>query len=464
MNVFVTTRTGKSGENSLRLSIKYGDAATPEGGHVAGVENELYINPRAIKSYSLDGWKPIHHDLLMLAAAIECADRRLIRPWHWCREFHITLPVSDLDIWRQPKIQEHLDDVLGQLTGDTWHFDFHEGDASHYIERQEQFPLQNRDRLKHVIAYSDGLDSCCVSGLYEPRETARIRIAGKRERIDRGMNPFDLIRFTATPASTPESSAMSRGFKFAAITAVVSQLAKVSTVIVPESGQGALGPAIILLNGVYPDYRNHPLFFRKMEKFIEELLQHPVRYKQPQLWLTKAQTIKAYLDRNTARGTHETAIKNIGRSRSCWQRRKNVQVGGKIRQCGLCAACLLRRFSLHANRVDESPDTYMFTHLARDNYKAAIPSSPVVSPNVISKSMEGYGIAGVQHFQHIADLSKETNDQLRGRVLEIAQSSGQTEYETFSNLRRLVDNHNTEWQSFLDHLGERSFVTRWARG
>ncbi len=49
-------------------------------------------------------------------------------------------------------------------------------------------------------------------------------------------------------------------------------LAGASRVIVPESGQGALGPALVPVGQAYVDYRSHPLFTERMERFLAALL------------------------------------------------------------------------------------------------------------------------------------------------------------------------------------------------
>src|SRR5262245_13182296 len=82
--------------------------------------------------------------------------------------------------------------------------------------------------------------------------------------------------FTSVPYSVHEgtrtfmeSSARSRGFKFATISGLTAYLAKAEQVIVPESGQGALGPTLVPVGQTYEDYRNHPVFTDLMEKFLE---------------------------------------------------------------------------------------------------------------------------------------------------------------------------------------------------
>ena len=90
-----------------------------------------------------------------------------------------------------------------------------------------------------------------------------------------------------------ESSARSRGFKFALISGLAAYLTKAGQVIVSESGQGALGPALVPVGQGYEDYRSHPQFTDRMERFLEALLQHKVRFSFTQLWLTKAETLES---------------------------------------------------------------------------------------------------------------------------------------------------------------------------
>src|SRR5258708_12521769 len=101
-----------------------------------------------------------------------------------------------------------------------------------------------------------------------------------------------------------------------------------------------------------------------MERFIKALQDYQVRFEQPRLWSTKGQTLGAFL---RIPGKSKEHLTN---TRSCWQTRRVVNVGGR-KQCGLCAACLLRRFSLHAAGVSEAPGPYLGSHLAAPDLDTA---------------------------------------------------------------------------------------------
>jgi hypothetical protein len=214
----------------------------PNGGsdrnvEVAEVGREIVFNPTILDTYTYDGWRPVHYDLLVLCASVEYADRRRARvAGQWPRQFKITIPVRELAAWQQPVVQACLRDTLRHLTGDNWQFSFIRAqDLAVDDLRQRTLPFGNNKQF--AIAYSDGLDSRCVSGLFDINDSAvRVRVAKYKARVKEGERPFDLIPFVVKPASARERGVRSRGFKFAAITAVAGQLSGVSKIIVPESG------------------------------------------------------------------------------------------------------------------------------------------------------------------------------------------------------------------------------------
>ena len=395
----------------------------------------------------------MHHDLLVMCAAVEYADRRCARRiMQLSRTFYITVPVQEPAIWQQLEVQSTLRDTLRHLTADDWRFTFVQAQSS-VTDGARQRPLPFSNIKKFAIAYSDGLDSRCVSGLFDADDTAvRVRVAKHKDRIKDGERSFDLIPFTVKLASSRESSVRSRGFKFAAITAIAAHLSNVMTIIVPESGQGALGPVLLPLHQIYADYRNHPTFFRKMERFIKALLGFVVTYEQPRLWYTKGQTIKAYL---SMPGKSSNFVLN---TRSCWQQRWNARLNGKLRQCGLCAACLLRRMSMHAANLDESADTYAINDLTIANYEDAIPRSNHTRQ---SHTMVEYGSVGARHLQQLANMAELPDAGLRPHIFEIARAIGSSEQDTGDNLRKLLTQHAREWRSFVNDQGQQSFIKNW---
>ena len=424
------------------------DAATAEVG------KQIIFNPAVLDTFDVKGCQPLHYDLLVLSAAIEFADRRWKRPQGWNRTLHVTIPVIDLTTWQKPDVMESIQGSLRQLTGDTWHFTFLQAKSLSPIgTRQRALDFPKTKAL--AIAYSDGLDSRAVSALCgDKNEVLCIRVANKRQRLKKGDSPFAQIPFRIEGHDSNESSFRSRGFQFAAVTAIAAHLSGVTRIVIPESGQGALGPVLLPLHNIYADYRNHPTFFRKMERFIKAVLDHRVRYEQPRLWYTKGQTLRAFL--NLPGKTKA----DLTRTHSCWQTRRVVNVGGR-KQCGLCAACLLRRLSLHAADIPEASDAYVVSDLSASDVSKAMSAIPQKADREI---MVEYGSVGARHLQHLADMAGLPDDALRPHVWEIAATTGATYEETMKKLKILLVTHAEEWRSFLAAQGQQSFLKSWMDG
>lgn len=421
----------------------------------AEVDEQIVFDTDVLDALAEGGCQPVHYDLLLLCAAIEFADRRWKRPQTWNRTLYLTVPVIKLEIWLLPVVQSNLQRVLRHLTGDSWHFNFVQAKNLKPC-KWRQLQLYFDDKKTFAIAYSDGLDSRAVSALSgDENEALCIRVANNRQLPKNGDSFFTQIPFTVKNRDSKESSFRSRGFQFAAVTAIAAQIRNLKRIVVPESGQGALSPAMLPLHKIYADYRNHPTFFRMMEHFIKEVLSYQVQFEQPRLWSTKGQTLLDFLKLPGKTAEHLTD------TRSCWQRRHVVNVDGRRKQCGLCAACLLRRLSLHTAAIEESPDTYVVKDLRASDVNEAM--SAILDKNDRNNMVE-YGSVGARHFQHFADMAQLSDDELLVYALEIAEATGETQEETLKNLKTLLLTHSQEWQSFLSAQGEQSFLQKWMDG
>lgn len=423
---------------------------------IAEIGKEIVFDPDVLDTYNYEGWKPIHHDLLVVSAAVEYADRRTARRVsRWARDFNITVPVVDVATWRRPEVQVNLRAALRHLTGDDWQFTFVPWQGRSVLgARQRSLPF-GTDR-SFVIAYSDGLDSRCVSKVTDNGSNAVcVRVTKHRHSLKAGDQPFDQIPFRVDVPSSRESSVRSRGFKFAAITAIAAHLTGLSRIVVPESGQGALGPVLLPLHNVYADYRNHPTYFRKMERFIKAALGYDVRYEQPRLWNTKGETISAF-----RRATNK-AVDELFETRSCWQQRWNAKMDGKLRQCGLCAACLLRRMSMHAVGIEEPEHTYVIADLTVAAFRDTLPGREKVRQ---SRTMAEYGSVGARHLQQLADMADLPDADLNVHAFEIARATGEAQDDVLKKLRNMLQTHAKEWRAFVAAQGEQSFLRGWTDG
>ena len=254
------------------------DGYCPKDGVTAIVGQEIAFNANVLDTFDVKGFRPVHYDLLVMCAAIEFADRRWKRPQRWSRNLHLTVPVFDLGIWQKRQVLESLRSVLRHLTCDDWKLTFVQAreDSSIGVRQRE---MNFSDTKTFAIPYSDGLDSRAVAALSgDKNEALCIRVAKFPQRRSAGDSYFTQIPFKVNGYRSNESSFRSHGFQFAAVTAIAAHLSNISRIAAPDSGQSALGPVLLPLHNIYPDYRNHPTFFRKMERFIEVLLGHHVQY------------------------------------------------------------------------------------------------------------------------------------------------------------------------------------------
>ncbi|MNO87238.1 7-cyano-7-deazaguanine synthase [compost metagenome] len=423
------------------------------------IGENINFDLEALASFSSHKWQPLVYDALVVAAAVEFCDRALARSaMTWGRRFFVSIPVHDLDKWSEITVTKPLVDALNLLTGDDWHFEFsaRKAPAEAPVQDHMKFPTN----AEAVIAYSDGMDSRAVAGLESRRlgkRLVRVRVGNKQHDISKRERLQ--IPFTALPYDVKlerrrnsESSARSRGFKFSVVSAMAAYLVDAPAIIVPESGQGALAPALLPVGHGYEDYRNHPVFTKLMERFVKALLNYPLQYQFPRLWMTKGETLREFVD---AYGNDA----NWASTRSCWQQSRQVAVLGARRQCGICAACILRRLSVHAAGLEEAPETYTWESLRATSWEAGAAKDF----DRHTQALREYAIAGVLHFEHLSLIRDSIPYELikRLRSNELARALAEEPKTVAKNLDRLLQQHAMEWSAFTNDLGSDSFVIKW---
>ncbi len=392
---------------------------------------------------------------MVVAAAIEFADRTIKRPTRgWTRKIELHIPVLDPIRWADPAVSDALLGVVRFLTGDFWKIEFAKRTGATPEPPQGNLPFSVKTEA--VIAYSDGIDSCAVAGLTASslgNRLVRVRVgrkAGGRPCKGGAREPFARVPYEVTAEG--ETSNRSRGFKFALISGIAAYLAEAGEVLVPESGQGAFGPALVTVSHAYADYRNHPLFTIRMERFLDALLQRPVRFVFPRLWYTKGETLRAFTDLPDSDSWRET--------KSCWRNARWGALNGKLMQCGVCAACMLRRMSVHAAGLEEHPGAYICTDLSAESLEEA------VHPDFrrMGRAFREYAIAGTLHLDHIADMAGADNrPEVRRHAVLTSAALGLSAAEADARLASMFERHAAEWSSFLKDMGARSFVKNWTR-
>ena len=425
------------------------------------IGKDLKFDTTRLQTYCFAKWDERVYDVLVAAAAAEFCDRTKARPsTRWGREFVLRVPVHDPGYWRT--LSSALCDALTFLTGDQWRLEFVARKAKAPASCQSNFDIPVPDGAGVIIPYSDGLDSCAVAGLMKREygyNVLRVRVGSKplyESRTGDCPLPFAPVpyRVRYEGKRAVETSARSRGFKFAVLSGTAAYLSGAKIVIMPESGQGALGPSLVPVGQAYEDYRNHPLFTDRMTVFLSALLGHEVCFTYPRLWHTKAETLAEFV-------TKCPDSPNWAQTRSCWQNQRHVSVSGTMRQCGICAACMLRRMSVHAAGLTECRQSYVWEDLTAARYEDGAAAS--YRNRAPKGAMYKYAIAGALHLDHLASVMQPSANQpgLSRQVLLLSRSLELSEERVRAKLERLIAQHAKEWRGFVDSLGPKSFVTQW---
>ena len=418
---------------------------------------DVKFSTEALETYAFARWESVIYDAMVVAAAIEYGDRIVKRrPQGWARRISLQIPVHDPDRWVASDVSAALHDAIEFLTGDYWSISF--------IRRLRDAPSPSQGYLdlpvdtKAVIAYSDGMDSRAVAGIVAASlgdKLVRVRVGSKKWdnlKNDNGRQPFTIVPYKVHCKRPKESSARSRGFKFALISAIAAYLTDADEIVVPESGQGIIGPVVVTVGHAWPDYRNHPLFTTRMQRFIEALLGKRLRYVFPRIWSTKGETLREFVSLYDDRSWSTT--------KSCWRDNRWSSVNRKYRQCGVCAACMLRRVAVHAAGQTEPVDTYVTIDMDATTLENA------VDPDFtkMTCAFREYAIAGSLHLKHLAELSKENDALVTRHATLLASVLGLSNEKSRERLSALLSRHAQEWKNYTDSLEQDSFVRQWARG
>ena len=439
----------------LSVAVIEDGGRAPRSSLACVIGQNVRFSTESLESYFFARWEPVAYDALLVAAAVEFCDRTQHRPaFAWGREFELSVPVHDPDRWNQKPVANTLHDALNFLTGDRWSISFCPRKAPLDPPRQVQFPLS--PNVSAVMPFSDGLDSRAVAGLMARSlgdKLIRIRLG---HTLSSPKQPFTAVPYKVMRGKRAfvESSARARGFKFALIAGIAAHFANASQIILSESGQGALGPALLPVGQAYEDYRTHPLFTARMEQCLAAILGCRVSFQFPQIWHTKGETLSRFV--------RECADGSWAQTWSCWQQARQVSVDHKKRQCGICAACMLRRLSIHAAGLTEAKSTYVWEDLGAATFEAG--AAATFDKRKITRAMREYAIAGALHLDHLAALAHSPANAgvLSLNAIQLSQSCNLALTETRQRLDRLLAQHENEWESFMDSLGANSFVAHWA--
>ena len=340
-----------------RVDVVERGGSAREGRLTCEIGKNITLETDLLASYFLAKWEPLVFDALLVAAGVEFCDKVKRRPkLGWGRRLELRVPVSDPDRWKSPKVHYALIDAVQFLTGDVWDITFVK--RRKVLETpQETLQLSLSGELA-VLPFSEGLDLRAVAGLMAEKwgdRLIRVRLGTKAHDRPKTLGgrrqPFTTIPYEVKPAghSFPELSARSRGFKFSMLSGIAAYLSKAETIFVPESGQGALGPALVPVGQAYGDYRNHPLFMARMTVLLDALFDHKVRFEFPRLWFTKGETLAEHLNVLTATRNGRRRAR-VGKTTGTPQWVASGDNAVSVRRACCAASASIRRVSPRSER------------------------------------------------------------------------------------------------------------------
>lgn len=446
---------------SFRVDLLYPGEKAREGATPCIIGRDIKFDSDAMQSFVPNVWQSVIYDAMMVIAGVEICDHSRVRSTiDWARNLTMCIPVHEPERWNDPSVKNSLLRALRFLTGDNWKIEFR------YTPEPQSGPAQQSLDLPHaanmIIPYSDGLDSKAVAGIFAQKLAeeviVRVRVGSnriKKRKPGEEVKPFENVPFSAKKVlgGNGESSGRSRGFKFGVLAGLAAYLIGAPKVIVPESGQGALGPVLVNLGQSHYDRRNHPKFTALMSDFLEALFQTRVTFEHPMIFGTKGQTLAEYKSLYPGHFIWEN-------TRSCWMDQRLASVNGVHRQCGVCAACMLRRTSLHAAGYQEPDENYIWENLRARNFK----DGANIDFSRHTKSQHVYAIAGALHMDHLANL-KDVDDMdmlILRHAIPVAQAMGLSVEDTKSKIIGMIEVHAAEWAAFIGDLPEESFLRDWA--
>ena len=321
-------------------------------------------------------WDAAAYDALLVAAAVEFADKAQKRQAHyWPREFHLSVPVHDVARWSGARVHGALLDALNFLTGDRWEIEFYPRRRSAHVPQQGTLESRPLRRGSHPLQQRSGFTRRRGSDRPVDGRWPRARPAGSRltdgEALARERHAFSIavpFDVTAEKGAFVESTVRSRGFKFALVSGLAASSGRRGTGHRPGERAGRAWPVACHRR---PGLRglSQPSVVHRADG---EIPQGPPRTRGPlwfpQIWQTKGETLRS------SRMLPGYAWASTW---SCWQSQRQVSVDGRKRQCGVCAACMLRRMSIHAGRdLVERAERYVWEGLRRGPSRTALNRLP----------------------------------------------------------------------------------------
>jgi 7-cyano-7-deazaguanine synthase in queuosine biosynthesis len=330
-----------------RRQVRWGDPGSPDSDIAATVDSTLSqlgeVSGRVI-------------DLARLAAAAYVADRLSKRRAGFSRTIRVHVHLADVATWSPllPRVER----LLGWVSGDVWEVTA-SVDSAPRPEAEEQAELVSAEGNRNAVALlSGGLDSFSAAVLTTTRgffvsHSDNPTVSGAQNSswgwlAANGVDG-ERVRITLREADGKrENTTRTRAVLFYALAVALADARSVNRVEVPENGFTGLN--LSLGNdrgGVLSTRSTHPWTMHLVQTLLDDAgIQ--IQLVNPYEWQTKGELVSA------AAAASPTLAEGVATTLSCAKLDGRTYKGGNPnRNCGLCVACLTRRASIRAARIED---------------------------------------------------------------------------------------------------------------
>jgi hypothetical protein len=279
---------------------------------VAFFGRDIRSKPEEIARYCLSQHRGVMEDVAAIAESIALSDRLFPRQRGkvWARVIELQIPVFEFGTFQKPQVLASLTDAIHFLTGDTWLISFVKRSGRPLT--QQILPFE-RVKYQYVTPYSDGLDSFAQTRLLEKEAGEEAVLKLRSARI--GQDSADLQRPVLRvprhlgPMHKPEQTYRSRSFVFFSFAGIGAFVSDAEAVVIGETGQGALGPAMIRYADEWPFRSTHPGFVFRLSRYLSLVFGKEIAFHLPQLWRTKGEVLRRLADEASCRdGTKRNPV------------------------------------------------------------------------------------------------------------------------------------------------------------
>jgi len=295
-------------------------------------------------------------DLYRIALAVYVWDLRTLRKSYEPRYFGILISVSDKEKW--DSVKNHLEGTLRFLTGDTYDFHFVQGKKS-----ETEFKFEKRSE-RSILLFSGGLDSLAgfkwmtdekLKPLLVSHPAMGLVSSVQKDLVSRLRSivgndlPWYQIRATSRSGSKlteKEHTQFSRSFLYLTMGATFALTLGIDREFICENGIIALNVPLSA-SRIYSNTRTvHPKFIAMYQELLDSLFGRCLSIENPFVTMTKGEAVKR-LDSVGYRDLVKIAVSCPNITPLRWE----GVATSKIRHCGICLPCIIRRVAINYSNL-----------------------------------------------------------------------------------------------------------------